>query len=89
MTNANEDKTPTKIDTKLRSAIMTVLQRLAYYHPALRTAVHDSLVPPCRVCRDVAFAALLDAEQREHGPAIDVTDASYLRERAKAQAAGR
>lgn len=70
-----------QIDKELRTAIMQVVHRLAYYHPELKTTAHDSRVPECWVCRDVGIVLdLLEAEQREYGPPIAVTDPSWLRE---------
>lgn len=80
---ATEQTKPAQIDPAVRHAVMNVIHRLAYYHPALKTTERCGRAPACWVCRDVEIMlALLDAEQREYGPPLDVTDPSWLREHA-------
>jgi hypothetical protein len=74
--------TPTKIDKDVRRAVLNLIRDVIAVHPE---ANEDTPTPHCYKCRHVTEAlALLDAEQREHGPPIDVTDPSYLRMTAKA-----
>ena len=71
-----------QIDKEFRSAVLSVIQRLAYYHPALKSSP-CTRVPECWVCRDVGkVLALLEAEQCEYGPPIDESDPSYQRMKA-------
>ena len=63
------------IDKELRLAIMAVVHELGLWHDL--TGKHES----CRTCGRVEeLMNLLEAEQREYGPPIDVTDPSFIRE---------
>lgn len=78
-----------QIDKNVRHAILELVHDMIGLHPEVNENTTETPPFKCRICRDVYdLMQLLDAEQREYGPPIDVTDASYLRERAKAQAAG-
>ena len=68
---------PSKIDENVRHAMLNALYDLAGLHPDHATEAAAAKCPICRHIRE-GFECL-DAEQREHGPPIDVTDPSYLR----------
>jgi hypothetical protein len=69
------------IDKELRSAIMNVAFDVARLHPELNNTTTEKAPYACRVCRHVHdLMKLLDAEQREYGPPIDVTDPRWLRD---------
>jgi hypothetical protein len=79
ITNLKERTNMQQIDKELRHAIMDMIHAVATIHPALKT--NRPTEYECGVCaRADALLALLDAEQREYGPPIDVTDPSWLRE---------
>ena len=67
------------IDKEVRHAAMRVVFDLLHLHPEARKTT--TALPDCRICEDLrGLMNLLDAEQREYGPPIDVTDPSWLRE---------
>lgn len=66
------------IDKAARHVIMRLVAAIADDHPIVRAKGFEH---HCFRCIAVAEAmVLLDAEQREYGPPIDVTDPSWLRE---------
>lgn len=70
-----------QIDTELRQAIMRVAFDVALLHPELNNTTTEQAPFSCRVCQHVhELMNLLDAEQREYGPPLDVTDPSWLRD---------
>lgn len=67
----------TQIDPEVRSAMLDLVDALAVFHPQIREAARPTEYE-CTTCARVDRAlALLDAEQRQYGPAIDVSDPSY------------
>ncbi len=68
----SEETKPLPIDKEVRGAIFRLIDRLVRYHPEAQTNAHDGKVPKCWTCYDIDTAqALLDADQREHGPDIE------------------
>lgn len=82
---SNETVVPSRIDQAFRNAVLAMAFDVVRLHPEAGETRHypDGVIPEetCSICRHVAAAMdWLDAEQREYGPPIDVTDPSYLRE---------
>ena len=66
-----------QIDEEVRHSMMELVHLVGHYHPpSISSEPHGKDI--CRSCPAVTEAlTLLDAEQRQYGPAIDVTDPSY------------
>ena len=71
----SKDPDISKIDAELRSGIMSFLFAVAGIHTELREDVCK-----CHVCESAGrLLGLLDAEQRQYGPAISETDPSFAK----------
>lgn len=74
---ATETKTPTRIDPEVRAAVMALVYELDRLHRLVDKDKQNG----CTACPAMETAlAVLEAEQREYGPPLDVTDPSWLRE---------
>lgn len=70
-----------QIDKEVRSAVMNLIYAVMHVHPEVNEPRVVGATPKCDLCdRVAALMQLLDAEQREYGPPISVTDPSYIRE---------